>query len=237
MTLKMRVKVGKEMMDIEISDAGELSFPGQEEQLEYEIAYTAMGGTKTAALMWLSVWPAAPAEIICADLLDTGNSYLDRYRMVLLGADWVEHVLRIYEEHNKGDSRPRYAVEAAVRYIDGLIDEDGLYEAHDAASMAYDEAVGISELHAASAACSAPRAAKSLLWGSDPSIYVFDGASSAIVAAGLWAVRDMDENDPDEDRVKMDARTAEASWQARHFVHVMKNLRDGKPWPKIEETP
>ena len=34
MTLKMRVKVGKEMMDIEISDAGELSFPGQEEQLD-----------------------------------------------------------------------------------------------------------------------------------------------------------------------------------------------------------
>ena len=160
-----------------------------------------------------------------------------RYNMVLLAADWAEHVLGIYEEQNKNDFRPRDAVEAAVRYIDGLIKEDDLDEAHDAASMAYDEAVGISELHAASAACSAPRAARSLMRGSDPTATVLDVAASAIVAAGLWAVRDRDMDKDEDDDTKLLARGTEASWQARHFVHVMKNLRDGKKWPKIEETP
>jgi hypothetical protein len=237
MTLKMRAKVGQEMMDIEISDAGELSFPGRGEQLEYETAFAAMGGEKSPALMWLSVWPAAPAELICSDLVDIGDSYLARHNIVLLAADWVEHVLWIYEELTKNDFRPRDAVEAAVDFAEGRIDEDTLDEALESTSEAKDEAVEVIAVHIAGAARSAAVAARRFVRNSNMVPSTLDAAASAIVAAGLWAVRDMDENDPDEDRVKMDARTAEASWQARHFVHVMKNIQDGRPWPKIEETP
>ena len=72
-----------ETFDIEITSDGELLLPGYEEQLEYEIAYAAMGGEKTLAIVLLARWESSPAEIMCHAI------NLPREVLIGLAADWA----------------------------------------------------------------------------------------------------------------------------------------------------
>ena len=54
----------------------------------------------------------------------------------LYAADVAESVLHIYEKENPNDNRPRLAIKAARDFANGLIDEDTLAAASDAASDA-----------------------------------------------------------------------------------------------------
>ena len=51
----------------------------------------------------------------------------------LLMCDWAESVLHIFEEHYPDDNRPRLAIKAARDYANGLIDDDAMATAMDAA--------------------------------------------------------------------------------------------------------
>ena len=58
--------------------------------------------------------------------------------MRLLMCDWAESVLHIFEEHYPDDNRPRLAIKAARDYANGLIDDDAMATAMDAARDAGD---------------------------------------------------------------------------------------------------
>ena len=57
-----------ETFEIEITSDGELSFPGHDEQLEYEIAYAAMGGKPSAAMRLLDEWESIPMAVVYSNL-------------------------------------------------------------------------------------------------------------------------------------------------------------------------
>ena len=70
MTIRFELPLTKENLrerfTVEISRDGEMSFPGYEEQLEYEIAYVAMGGRKSLPLILADRWeiPAGRSHAI-----------------------------------------------------------------------------------------------------------------------------------------------------------------------------
>jgi hypothetical protein len=198
-----------ETFEIEITSDGELSFPGHDEQLEYEIAYAAMGGKPTAAMRLLEAWHGEPVGFICNNLFR-----LDKNTNMSLAADWAEHVLPLFERGHREDNRPRQAIEAARDFVAEKISPDELDRAQDAAREAASWAGSSYEAWAAAkAAAAAAEMAR----------------AEAAESAALYAAAAV--------RAETNNKATERAWQVRHFVHCMERLQTNKKWPKIEETP
>ena len=113
MSTRLTVLFEDKPIEIEITSDGELLFPGHDEQLEYEIAYAAMGGEPTAAMRLLEAWPERATRFICEGI------GLERNVLARLDVDWAEHVLVVLVYHGHGESRARDAIQAARCLIDG----------------------------------------------------------------------------------------------------------------------
>ena len=191
--------------EVEFSRDGVLSFC--DPSAEYEVAFAAMGGTRTGAALLLDMWRSDPANLICQHL------GLEHEAMALLVADWAEHVLPLFETRLPSDSRPRLAIEASRKYISHEVTSDQVNDARRDAEAAERSASHHSPSRAALAAASTTWVALM------PRMF----ADARRVA--IWSVKAAKDEQ------------AEEAWQRRRFVHVMERLRDKKPWPKIGETP
>jgi len=208
MSIRIPATFGGESFEVEISSDGTMSFT--DPAIDYEIAFAAMGGDKMTALRLLDKWHEDPAHII----LDSMGLSEDIHR--LLVADWVEHVLYLFEQEYPGDNRPRKAVEASRDYAFGVISGIQLDRARRGAWAARDAAV------VGRAPWAAIEAVRATGW---VSVRAAGWVSGSVFSRAVGFVMEVAE-DPDRER----------AWQIRHFVHAMEKLRAGRVWPRIEET-
>lgn len=216
MSARFTAAIYGESFNVEIFGNGVLTILyHDEEQLEYDLAFAAMGGDKTAAVRLLDSWRDDPSGTICS------NFELSSDTIASLAADWAEHVLPIFEKDDPGDERPRRAIKATRDFIDGNIGRDVLGRAEWGAWAASWQAK-------AAASWAAQHVAEASAWAAEAA------AAAESLWPGGWAAQTI--------WAATSARSAavdtawEQSWQVRHFVHVMERLQAGKPWPKTEET-
>jgi hypothetical protein len=200
--------------EVEITRDGEMVFCDPD--TEYEIAFAAMGGDKTPAVKLLDLWRDSPIDGIFKCL------GLDKNTMVLLAADWAEHVLPIFERKYNKDKRPRKSIKAVRDFVAGKIGADDLHEACDAAWAAAEAAAKAAAVAALAAAAVAEAAAVA--------------AVAAVAAEAAADAADAAAYDRSEDHISPEwqqAYDAERAWQVRRFVDVMTALRAGKKWPRM----
>lgn len=114
--------------EAEIIPDGDLVFVDGD--IEYEIAFVAMGGDETPATKLLKAWRKDPIDVIC------NNLGLEDDTLRLLAADWAEHVLPIFEHKYPEDHQPRLAIEATRDFVAGKITAAQLGKAREAAGAA-----------------------------------------------------------------------------------------------------
>jgi len=209
---------------VEITREGQIFFPNY--NIEYDLAMAEFGEPETVAIRIYNRWNKHPTDPIL-NMLD-----IEIKTIVLIAADWAEHVLPIFEKEHPNDPRPRNAIQAARHFLD-LDDEIGKIELIDLRESAMrareDSATAAADaaLAAAEAADTALEAKKVAAWGAMEASRVSQAAMEA--AASDHTLR-FDSTE------WLTVFISEESWQARRFVDVMEALQAGKPWPPLKAT-
>lgn len=227
MTIRFELPLTKENLrerfTVEISRDGEMSFPGYEEQLEYEIAYVAMGGRKSLPLILADRWeiPAGRSHAIAH------NFGLGRKVVRRIAADCVSHVADCYEAGVPGDGKFREALSHLYRSIEHDVNPDEadrfLAKAQNlvgnmelAVRKTNDKSVEMA--HDALFQVSARRADLPIV------------RTSCMTAMAFFVERDEHSSAWDE------AVVDEEAWQIRRFHDVIEALQQKKKWPPLEAT-
>jgi len=111
---------------VEVTRGGNLIF--LDHDINYDLSMFEFGEGATTATRLLDEWREEPYEVICRIF------GLDKKHLALLAADWVEHVLPLFEKEYPGYQRPRSAIIAAREYIRGNMKLQQLEVARHAAS-------------------------------------------------------------------------------------------------------
>jgi len=223
MSAFFKVPLDGELREVEISRSGEMSFSGDVDQLEYDLAFAAMGGNKSEILNFWDEWQGTPISIIINPLQ---FNIMPRH-LVCLAADWAEHALELFKKRHPSETRPIEAIVALRKFVDGEIDKN-----------AFDEI--------------ALRARDSVFDYRPPDRYIVSAAHEATMVASFLYIMEHNNYNIEfkYEQMKTAIRTVSlnsdtetggrvkpGNWQIRRFVHVMENLQTGKPWPRVEETP
>jgi hypothetical protein len=214
-----------ETHEVEITDDGEVFV--LDHDIEEELAMAAFGAELPGCLKFVEVWnEESPIEAI------TYHAGLDAPTLVLLAADWVEHVLWIYEELLMVDRSPRTALKITRRLQRG---EEPRWRTKQA--IAY-------SLAAAKLAKTWTAARSGATLVGEASNYVVRGfmqpdeasyaakmaAMAARTAVGWYA-------SADKQTFNEAAADEERDWQVRRFIDVMNAIQNDEPWPPLEATP
>lgn len=213
----------RERFTIEISRDGEMSFPGYEEQLEYDIAVVAMGGGKSLPLVLENRWeiPAGRSHAIAH------NFGLGRKVVRRIAADCVSHVADCYEAGVPGDGRFRDALSHLYRSIE----HDGPPDGADQFLADAQNLVAKMELAVRKTNDKSVEMAHDALFQATarrPELSIV--RSSCMTAMAFFVERDECSSTWDEAVVK------EESWQIRRFHDVIESLQQKKKWPPLEAT-
>lgn len=207
---------------VEITRGGDLKFLDYYDiyyDIEYDLAMAEFGEPETNAVKLLNEWKHSPIDTIFRRI------GIEKREFISLAADWAEHVLRIFQQYDKDDESPEFAIQAARRYVELIgtpFEQNARVTASAAADSAFSAAVRASlEAAEAQAAWAAAEAAWTVtaLTAPDAAAKV---ASHAAEAMG---------------QLRGDkAKTSEISWQVRRFVDCMEAVQWGQPWPPLGAT-
>lgn len=233
MTTQFRFTWFEEPMDVSIDRNGLVSF--NDRDLEYDIAFSAMGGDLSAAQAFLARWEDSRWSIVI------GVFGVDEDFMCRLLVDCVDHVLPIYQARFGDDKNPENAVSTSRKILDGeqVPKEIATAIRRYVSGSANDreEFIG-SPLNqyrdVANAARNLIRSAMQLKWR-DGGFY---GAVSTTIMIGLSDCSDAVAANTYGIKSKRDAaRLAERDWQWRRFYDAKTALDAGKSWPPMGVTP
>jgi hypothetical protein len=222
-----------EAFEVEVFHDGHIEFPDR--NFQHEQAMAEFTDSESAVLRFYNLWEESPTKVIF------GNLELPENSILRLAADCAEHVLPVYEKKHKQDKRPRNAIIAARKYVNGKITLQELGEAASAASGAAKPATSWAASWAGEAASSAAAAAWKAAWATASS-------SAASAAAAAWATASSsaaaaaraaawNASSDDGSAEWQQARAVETAWQVRRFVDVMESIGQDFDWPPIEATP
>jgi hypothetical protein len=98
---------------VEVDYNGDLKIIEPQVDMEYEVAFTAMGGNESAAILLMRNWQEEPILVALRFLMPVGyQRHAEAKQMIAL--DWVDHVLPIYEAiHPAAGAIARKALKAA----------------------------------------------------------------------------------------------------------------------------
>ena len=82
-----------QILRVRIDYDGEMTILSPVVDLEYEIAYAAMGGRKSPELLFTEEWEETPIKVFLGKMSHSAILTRQRY---LIALDWVEHVIPIY---------------------------------------------------------------------------------------------------------------------------------------------
>jgi hypothetical protein len=224
-----------EQLDVSISRGGEMSFNNAD--IEYEIAYAAMGGRKSRAMECLDAWDFDPWPVVRI-MTDNDITLCGRFL-----TDCVEHVLPLYKKEFPEDLRLRQAVIAARdQYISPGRDWVPLNDAKMGAFRAMLEAVhygGVAGKTPAGRVAEAAYAMMNLttfMAQSYNKSYVGELITDAINTCAETFGEDnvFDKGNHD---LSTGAIVKESAWQWRRFYDIVTALRAGRDWPDLKETP
>jgi hypothetical protein len=209
----------------EISRDGELTLPGYEEQLEYEEAFAAMGGTESTAQRLDRLWQSPYGQTkAMKEILGLKRKTLRR-----LAADWVAHVADAYEEAMPMPSDGA-VFRAALLQLYRSIEHD-IKNGKDQALFKAQHLIGNMDLAVRNMGSSAAHMAHDALFqAAEWKISLGTVRGSAMMARAYSVALDDAELAWDE------AHIAEADWQLRRFHDVMAALQQKRPWPPLEAT-
>jgi len=204
-----------ETFEVEIFRDGGIDFPDRDFQYEKAVAEFAPPGPTT--VQFYEFWKMFPAEVICENL-DLPENSLTR-----LAADCAEHVLKIFEDRNANDTRPRSAITATRDLLVGKISQKDIGRFLSEAEVAANGAIGWEGTLVAEAAMATILSMSSSV-----------EARRAMVRAISAAARD---GNPDRFSTGWKrSHDAERDWQVRRFVDCMEAIGQGKEWPDLGVT-
>jgi hypothetical protein len=188
----------KESYDVELARDGTMTLLGVDPA--YEEMLEAMGGQSSSALRLVKEFQKDPIFTISRFFL------IEPDVNTLIEADWVEHVLPIYEKERFDMKRPREVVQIVRDYVASGSGSDkiALVKAKKAALLASRTVANVA------------RAAMDL-------------ANNAGTIYGLGTVSNRAAS-------AVKNKKNEKAWQLRRLVHVVECLQAGKKWPRIGET-
>lgn len=236
---------------VKVDRDGTMTFIDPPVDLEYELAFTAMGGQKTPALRLHDMWELDPITVITNHIptenLVAENHTLSLTNLHLISLDWAEHTLYVYESNNPDRHRRVTAMlkEARAAWRSGRRGRKVWHVSKEIRKSTLDAISAYSVLAADSAdhhdqSGDASPEFSSKLWGVWNSVAALSSAlhkkprQCAGRAATAFARHSGAAEASDEFYA---AYNKEQSWQARRFVDVMSALQAGQPWPPPEATP
>lgn len=218
MIINRKIKFFNDTFDAEIHEDGTLVFLNYD--IEYDIAMAEFGDPKTHALIVFNIWKDFPAVVIVKFM------NLSDYELVMLAADWAEHVLPIFEKESN-DQLPRRALIAARKYAKaiGKTSDENLSDlsrkAAKAARSVFKMTSFVSPL--TEEAKAAGRASGSAAWAA----WTIKDTKETALEAARTAMRVI--NDPS-------FTEKEKKWQSLRFVDCVASVQSGKPWPPLSAT-
>jgi hypothetical protein len=213
----------RERFAMEISRDGEVSFPGSEERLEYEMALAAFGGQESAMMHIARQWstPRGQTLVMVEDL------GLQRKTIRRLAADWVSHIADVYEEARPGDGRFRKSLSYLYRSIE-----------HDVSSRGHDK-----WLYTAQATLDLIKNDAHRWWSEIDSLACFALHTVTMRNPDLLSlrtttaqVRAYSAADDPLNPAWEKAQIEEGDWQLRRFHDVIKAIQCHKRWPALDKT-
>jgi hypothetical protein len=235
MTLRFQLEFGNENMDVSVDRDGVIVF--NDRDMDYEVAFSAMSGGKSMAMVLLERWQDSRWSVLNR-LLHEDHAFLCR-----MLADYVERVLPVYCSYSsfKDDRCPTIALETSRMILDGMAvsrshatrvlnevraSKDKAGELFDMVQPAFDVAV---------AAFTLIRAAIYTKWH-DRS---FIGSMYTLISGGLMDCQHaMVFAGPDHGlKHRKEALVVEEAWQWHRVYDAKVALDAGKPWPPMEATP
>lgn len=210
---------------IEIGKDGNIYFPDND--IEYDLTMTEFGEPRTFAIELFEEWNFDKIEFILEKL------GLSKQTMIMLSADFAEHVLHFFEEVFPEDDRPRRSIEGARIYALSIETESERLNSKKAFELAM-MADGARSMVAGSGTYSALNAAYAAAQaGFAAGSHVRTEHTVANVAS--YAAKSTSAPDYYSAGVPSDWGK-EYAWQIRRFVDCMEALQAGKPWPPMEIT-
>jgi hypothetical protein len=242
MTVKARVLQDGEYLDIEIHRDGSVDITNKD--MDYELAFSAMGSDNTAAVR-LKRLIECEATSWLLRAFDFRTEYtgpdkpyhvpdFDTKVMETFAVDVVEHIVGIYEEHTK-----RTDIRNAIREARRVIREGRkILDDEDIVQTMLERFERVRSYDVSHAVNYARRSARNMLVSIIFGEYLqsdFKGAvldtrntASAVVA---W------DADPGRGRVFEEAFREDGLWQLRRLLHLIESRQEGKPLPGLEATP
>jgi hypothetical protein len=229
MTVKITIPYEGEDFLVEITNEGIFSIVSAD--MEYEIAYAAMSGEDTNAMVLSMGLQVDPASFVCY------SPNLDHTTLSHIAADWAEHAMQLsIHTGTRGKYELEHGVQTIRDFLAGRVSRETL-------EAEYESMGELSELAGNSASKAVWYAARVPLSPSndDP---VQSGETPAIAMAirVAWQAEWTAENvaryriGGEDSKSLLDAAAAERAWQAGCLARALEHVRAGKPWPKIRKT-
>jgi hypothetical protein len=227
MSTDITIEYNEETFNIEIDDGLNMIF--LDYNIIHDMAALEFGYPDTPALKLLQDWKSHPIDVVI------DNLGLSKNQLVLLAADWAEHVFPIFHERFKYDQWVHEAIVAAREHTNSRLSaqsaENAWYNAMKAVNNVGGSRILEGVLYAAMAARDAVHSAFS---GRDwknlvrsVSYYALHG--TAFEAMNQEAITDFPGSV---------AYEAEKNWQIRHALKVLEYTRGERAsWPSVEVSP
>jgi hypothetical protein len=237
LNMNHRTEPGDRRFLVDLGHDGDITFVDPPVDLEYEIAFGAMGGVESAPMALARIWKDAQVSTIIGHVylqktIEKSHLIPPENIIHLIALDWAEHVLPAYLAEHPNAVRPIGSAlrearrswrlsepikEATIGTINDLV---------DAAQNLAQRSIVISVAQKLWADWNATSALSYALRRKPYRCAELASQSAArgdTINHGLLGFRP--------------AQKAEATWQGRRFVDVIGELQAGKKWPPLGATP
>jgi hypothetical protein len=227
MSTDITIEYGEEIFNIEIDDDFNMIF--LDYNIVHDMAALEFGYPDTPALKLLQRWKSYPIDIVI------DNVGLSKNQLVLIAADWAEHVFPIFHERFKYDQWVHEAIVAAREHANSASSVQSAENAWYNAMKAVNNVGGSIILEGALCAARAARdAVHSAFSGRDWKNLIRNVSYDALHGAAFEATN----QEAITDFPGSVAYEAEKNWQIRHALKVLEYTRGERAnWPSVEVSP
>ena len=224
MSTFLTIEWQRQRFDIKIDDDLDINFLDYD--IQYDQAAYEFGYSRTPAIDLLERWGKNPVEMIIRYF------GLSRNQVVLLAADWAEHVWPIFHKHFPHDKRVREAIIAARKSANSDLNKQSTEAAWYNAMKAINETDTYDNNGGAMYAASSARDVAHASFSDDG----WWGLSESTSWYALHAVG----HEASTGKIAIDypgtvAYEAEKAWQVRHGLNVVKYVQGKRSdWPSVE---